>query len=110
MSDKRYLIKLKTPEQMKTDASVIKRVASYVSKDRWIEEQLESVREQLSMGDRDDEYSRYHGFQAHPLYPKDHELHDMYYVVNDRFLAHYGDAQGRGFDTLECVEYVIELK
>lgn len=104
-----YLIKLKTAEQMSNDASVIKRVASYVSKDRWIEEQLESVREQLSRGMEQDDYSRYHGFESYPLYPEGHELHDLYYVVNDKFIGHFGGRNG-GFDALECVEYVEELK
>jgi hypothetical protein len=104
-----YLIKLKTAEQMSNDASVIKRVASWVSKDQWIQEQLESVREQLSRNQEDDGYARYHAMVSYPLYPTDHPLHNMYYVVNDHFLAHYGGPRD-GFQSLECVEYVEELK
>jgi hypothetical protein len=103
---KRFLIKLKTPAQMAADAGVIERLrrhVSYVSTAAWIDEQLQSVREQLNHhpGFYPEEGR---GFETYPLYAEGHELHDMFYVVEDGFLRWYS-----GFEDLEAIDYCVEL-
>lgn len=103
---KRFLIKLKTPLQMAADVKVIERLRrhlSYVSTEQWVQEQLESIREQLE-GNNGYDPEETRGFETYPLYAKGVPQCDLFYVVNDVFLRFYS-----GFEEHEAVEYCVEL-